>query len=428
MSKSGRGSRGREELAKGGRGQRVVPLVEVLVRVGQALHELVVEAGMQVLAKMLELDREAACGPRSRPQRARRAYRHGHDEGWAVLGGRKTLVRKPRVRSVTGEEVPLPTWQELSRQDPLVARTVEQMILGVSTRNYERSLEDLPAGLGSVAARKSSVSRRFVAATRQQVGEFLARPLEGLELPVIFLDGTSLGDHLLVVALGVDVEGHKHVLGTWAGTTESFEVCRNLLRNLIERGLVVEKPRLFVVDGGTGMLKAIRRTFGVWARIQRCQVHKTRNVLDHLPEERRPWVRTQLRKAWSETSVMKARGRLHTLAEALEDSYPSAAASVREGLDETLTLVDLGAVGTLHRSLRSTNPIENLQESIKRVARRVKRWQSGSMALRWTVAALLEAEKHFRRIKGHRDLQKLIASLAENLPQKHGLDTQERVA
>jgi transposase-like protein len=405
-----------------------VPLVEVLVNVGHALHELVVEVGKQVLTAMLEQDREAMCGPRSQPQISRQAYRYGYDEGWAVLGGRKIVVEKPRVRAVAGGELPLPTWVELSRQDPLVARTVEQMVLGVSTRKYERSLEGLPAGMESVAAQKSSVSRRFIAATREQVGAFLACPLEALELPVIFLDATSLGDHVMLVALGVDLDGRKHVLGVWEGTTESFEVCRTLLRNLIERGLVVEKARLFVVDGGKGMLKAIRRTFGRWAMIQRCQIHKVRNVLEHLPEERRPWVRAQLRRAWTEKTAAKARVRLHHLADALEDSYPSAAASIREGLDETLTLLDLGVVDALHRSLRSTNPIENLQEAIQRTARRVKRWHGGAMALRWTVAALIEAEKHFRRVKGFRDLPKLVVSLARKVPEVVTLDIQQKAA
>ena len=232
----------------------------------------------------------------------------------------------------------------------------------------------------------------------------------------------------MLVALGVDLDGRKHVLGTWEGTTEGFEVCRSLLRNLIERGLTVETPRLFVVDGGKGMLKAIRRTFGRWALIQRCQIHKIRNILEHLPEERRPWVRAQLRKAWTASSTSKARLRLHNLADALDEIYPSAAASIREGLEETLTLLDLGVVDALHRSLRSTNPIENLQGAIKRTACRVKRWRGGTMALRWTVAALIEAEKHFHRIKGFRDLPALVASLGRKITEPAKLDILEKAA
>lgn len=411
--------------------QRSVPLAGVLVRAGQAFHELAVATGLQVLSAMLEQDRESLCGPRSQPDEQRRAYRHGYDRGWLVLGGRRVVVDKPRVRRMGGGEEVLPSWAELSAADPLEHRTVEQLLLGVSTRRYERSLETLPTGLRSVGAKPSSVSRRFVAATRAQVATFLSRPLDTLALPVIMIDGTGLGDHLLLVALGIDTEGEKHVLGAWEGSSESVEVGRGLLRNLIERGLSVEQPRLFVVDGSKGLRKAITQTFGRWARIQRCQVHKTRNILEHLPEARRPWVHAQLRKAWAEPNAPKARRQLLRLADALEDQHPSAAASIREGLDEILTLAELGVTGALHRTLRSTNPIENLQEAIQRTARRVKRWRGGTMALRWAVAALQEAHSGFRKVRGYRDLPRLVHALQRAVqPLEHQLtvDSLEKVA
>lgn len=390
---------------------RRVRLGEVLVQARTALREIVVGAGFQVLTAMLEDDREAVCGPRYQQGEMRSAYRHGSEEAPVVLGGRKVRVKKPRVRAAGGGEIALPTWTEITREDPLEERAVEQMLVGVSTRKYARSLEPLPLGVESLSVSRSSVSRRFVALTAQKVEAFLSRPLNGLDLPVVMIDGTALGDHVLVVALGIDSGGSKHVLGVVEGSTESHGVCLALLRDLIERGLVVERARLFVIDGGKGIRKAIRETFAEWALIQRCLVHKLRNVLDHLPQSKRPTIGAALRAAWSATSTADARKQLDAIGSRLEAQHPGAVAALREGLDETLTLVTLGVKGALYRTLCSTNPIENLQGALKRAAKRVKRWRGGSMALRWAATALLEAEKRFKRIRGHRDLAAFNASL-----------------
>jgi transposase-like protein len=360
---------------------------------------------------MLEEDREQLCGPRYQQAEGRRAYRHGSEEAPVVLGGRKVRVKKLRVRAASGGgELTLPTWEDITREDPLEERAVEQMLLGVSTRRYARSLEPLPPGVESVAVSRSSVSRRFVARTAAKVEEFLSRPLEA-DFPVLMIDGTGLGEHVLVVALGIDSEGHKHVLGVVEGSTESHGVCQALLRDLIERGLVVERARLFVIDGGKGLRKAIRETFAQWALIQRCQVHKLRNVLDHLPGSKRAAIGAALRRAWSADSEAQGRQQLEALASKLEAHHPGAVSALREGFDETLTLLALGAKGALYRTLCSTNPIENLQGALKRVAKRVKRWRGGSMALRWAATALMEAEGRFRRIRGHRELATLNSSL-----------------
>jgi putative transposase len=396
--------------------QRVLPVVEILVDADQALRELVVETGMQVLAALLEEDRVAICGPRSQPQADRRAYRYGFDRGHLVLGGRKVSVGKPRCRSVDGEELTLPSWQAMAAEDPLRRRVVEQMLIGVSTRKYERSLEELPVAMKSVASKKSSVSRRFVACTRRHVEEFLGRSLEGLNLPVLMFDGTELGGHLMIVALGIDADGTKHVLGVREGATESAEVCKSLVRELIDRGLVVEQARLLVIDGSKGLHKALKGVFGRWGHIQRCQIHKMRNVQEHLPKSRWPWVRQRLRQAWLQSdSEEQAEKRLLSLAQSLEEVYPGAAASIREGLRETLTLLRLGlpASDPLHRTLRSTNPIENLQGLLQTTARRVKRWTGGSMALRWAVGGILEAERRFRRVKGFRAIPRLVVALED---------------
>jgi transposase-like protein len=399
----------------------------VLQDARQSLHELVLSKGLEVFAKMLEDDRTALCGPKHRPQGDRVAYRYGHDEGQQVLGGRKVRLRKPRVRSVTGRELELPTWREMNQEDPLNQRVIEQMLVGVSTRNYGRSLEPLPAAVPITGTSRSAVSRHFVASTRSQVEKFLSRRLDDLDLPVIMLDGTGMGEHVLVVALGIDAKGHKHVLGVTEGSTESEQVCRGLLRNLIERGLTVERARLFVIDGGKGLRKAIRETFGDWALIQRCQVHKLRNVVEQLPQGKRTWVRAAMNRAWLQPTAAGARSKLRELAAQLAEQHPSAARSILEGLDETLTVIGLGLGSTLAKTMRSTNPIENLQGTLKRVARNVKRWRGGSMALRWAVSGLLEAQKRFRRVKGYREMPQLIAAL-EATVRCEAVDTKAKIA
>lgn len=417
MGKRGRTAAKKEAPKLRAVGQRrVLPMVEVLVEADQALHDLVVDTGMQVVAALLEEDRVAICGPRSQPQADRRAYRYGFDRGQLVLGGRKVSVAKPRCRSVDGEEVALPSWEVLAAEDALRRRVIEQMLIGVSTRKYERSLEELPGAMKSVASKKSSVSRRFVARTAKEVEQFLGRSLEGLSLPVLMFDGTELGGHLMIVAMGIDADGKKHVLGVREGTTESAEVCKSLLRELIDRGLVVEQARLLVIDGSKGLYKALKTVFGRWGHIQRCQIHKMRNVQEHLPKSRWPWVRQRLRQAWLRSdSDQQAEKRLLDLAKSLDEEYPGAAASIREGLAETLTLLRLGlpADDPLYRTLRSTNPIENLQGLLQATARRVKRWRGGSMVLRWAVGGILEAEKKFRRVKGFRAIPRLIEALED---------------
>lgn len=403
------------------------PLPEGVLDPRAALLEVVLAQGFVGVMAMLEEDRERLCGPTRLWQSERGSYRYGYVDGRLVLGGRKVTVPRPRVRSLEGQEAELPTWKRFAEEDPLRRRVLEQIAVGVSTRGYERSLEELPEQLDSSVTSRSSVSRRFVAATQARVTAFLSRPLGELDLPVIMLDGRGMGEHLLVVALGIDASGKKHVLGVAEGSTESEEVCRGLFTNLLERGLKLERARLFVVDGGKGLRKAIRVVFGSWALVQRCQIHKLRNVLEHLPERKRTWVRAAMRKAWGEQDVTKARSRLKALAGQFQEVYPGAASSILEGLEETLTVIGLGVSGWLLKTLSSTNPIENVQGTLARVSRNVKRWRGGAMALRWGVTGLLEAEKRFRRVKGHRDLPQLIAAL-DALVEGGKLDKRTRVA
>jgi len=398
-------------------------LMGLLVDTRADLLELSVKSGLEVLRVMLEEDRNRLCGPKGRPWPDREATRYGYDGGSVILGGRRVAVRKPRVRSMVREEVPLPTYQRFNEEDPLAGRALEQMILGVSTRNFHRALEPLPNDVSEGAVRKSSVSRRFVARTQAQLEAFLTRPLGDRDFPVLTLDGKGFGDHTLVIALGVDAEGRKEVLGVAEGSTENEAVCRRLLADLVDRGLSVERARLFVIDGGKGLRKAIRTVFGDWALVHRCHLHKIRNVLEHLPKGKRAWVRAAMRKAYGSETPALAQRRLGELARNLAP-HPGAVASLREGLEETLTLLSLGVRGTLARTLLSTNPIENLMSTLQRVSRNVKRWHHGGMALRWAVTGLLEAQKTFRRVKGYRELPALLRALESRVASHMGSGTQ----
>lgn len=404
-------------------------LLEVVVGAAESLYQLSISTGQQVLEALLEDDRIALCGPRGRHDSKRSAVRHGHDDGVVVVGGRKVKVRKPRVRTMDGQELALPTYEQFSSEDPLLSRVYEQMVVGVSTRKYNRSLETLPVGLDSKATSKSEVSRNFVARTQAQLTEFLNRPLDELDIVAVMIDGVHVSDHVLLVALGIDATGYKHVLGLWEGTSEQTSTCRGLLRSLVERGLDVERPRLFVIDGAKGLRQAIKSVFGAWAVLARCRQHKLANILGHLPENRKAWVRTQIRRAYDSKTAASATARLHKLAGSLEVSHPSAAASIMEGLDETLTVLALGIGTTLARTLRTTNPIENMNGAFRQITKRVKRWRGGKMVLRWGATALTEAEGKFHRIKGYRDMPQLAAAL-EAMCTKRGrtLDKSEKIA
>jgi transposase-like protein len=324
-----------------------------------------------------------------------------------VLGGRKVAIRRPRVRA-GGREVTLPTFQRLAASDPLDRRMMEQLLIGVATRGYARSLESVGAGVVTRGTSKSAVSRRFVARTRAQLETWQTRRLDGLDLVALFIDGVQFARHCLVVALGVDAAGQKHVLGLWDGSTENATVCQGLLANLIDRGLGTQRSLVIVLDGSKALRKAVDQAFGPAAWVQRCQVHKLRNVLGYLPPHRQSWARAVLQRAYRSTDVGQARRQLETLARQLDNDYPSAAASVREGLEETLTVVGLPIGDTLRRSLSSTNTIENLIGRLRHVHRNVKRWRGRQMALRWALAGVLEAAKGFQRLRGYKDVRALV--------------------
>jgi len=389
-----------------------LPLLGAFANIERSFFDLCIDAGQQVLASMMEQDREDLCGPRWKRDPDRKAGRAGTTRSEVTLGGRRIATRRPRVRSQEGEELELPSFAFASSRDPLDRQALDAVACGVSTRKYARSLDSLPEEIDERSVSKSSVSRRYVAMTTKQMTTWLTRPVGDRHFPIVLIDGIVLGDHTVLLALGIDTEGRKQVLGLREGDTENSRVAKALLRDLVERGLDPERARLFVIDGAKALRSGIRKIFGDLGVVQRCQIHKQRNILGHLPEGMHESVKSILQEAWGLGDGKLARTRLERLASSLGADHPGAAASVREGLEETLTLQGLGITGTLYRKLRSTNAIENLNSGIVTYSKNVKRWQGGSMVVRWVSAAVVEAEKKFRRVQGWRDIEKLVRALA----------------
>ncbi len=401
-------------------------------RVQEALGELVgsakegllalsVGVGLGVLVELLEEEVVEVVGPRGKHDPQRSAVRHGHEVGEVTLGGRRVVVERPRVRSADGRaEVRLATYEYFADRDPLARSVLERMLAGVSTRRYRRTQEPVGAEVEQQArsTSRSSVSRIFIERTRRSLGELMGRRLDDLRLAVMMIDGIDLGERTNVVALGITTEGVKIPLGLWEGSTENASVATALLSDLVERGLDPEQGILFVIDGAKALRKAIRTVFGD-APVQRCVRHKERNVLDHLPERERPQVKQRLRRAWAADDHARALEQLKALATELDRTYPGAAGSLREGMEETVTLTRLGVSGNLKRTLESTNPCESMIEIVRKTQRNVKRWSSGEMALRWTAAGMLEAERQFRKIIGYRDLATLVIAIERDNDRRH---------
>jgi putative transposase len=404
-----------------------LPVLGALANAESAFFDLCVDVGKQVFSVLMEQDRETMCGPKGKHDPERCAHRAGSTSSDITLGGRRIAVRRLRARSQAGEELALPSFAFAANRDPLDRRTMEAMACGVSTRKYGRSLEPLGEDHEERSTSKSAVSRRFVALSQKQMTAWLSAPLSDLDLRVLVIDGVVFRDHTVLIVLGIDSDGKKHVLGLREGSTENSAVAKALFRDLLDRGLERDRARLFVVDGSKALHAAIRKVFGPLGVLQRCQVHKRRNILEHLPEHRQARVDRILREAWESSDADLAKRRLEHLASSLEAEHPGAAGSIREGLEETLTLQQLGIEGSLYRTLRSTNPIENLNGSIAAYARNVKRWQGGSMILRWASAAVLDASKRFRRIRGFQELDRLIGAL-ETLEREQKIASDQQVA
>jgi transposase-like protein len=406
-----------KEHRKQGRERKAQAGVDA-VETRQVLMDLVIGAGLRVIGSTLADSVRELCGERYGRRSPEQPRRWGRQPGKLVLGGRRVRVMRPRARQA-GKELTIPAYAAFQDEDPLHERALEQMLVGVSTRKYRRSLEEF-AGLEDSGTSKSAVSRRFVAATAKQLEALLAKRLEGVEWTALMLDGLRFGPHLILVALGIDAGGNKHVVGLWEGATENAAVCRALLADLVDRGFPAERHLLVVLDGAKALRKAVDEVFADHALVQRCQVHKQRNVLDLLPKHKQSPVRAALARAYRADSHDSALGQLHTLMRVLSKDHPGAAASLKEGLEETLTVKRFGLDSALERSLATTNPIENLHSVTRGIAGRVKRCPNGETALRWVSAGVLEAERGFKRLKGYRAMPKLVIAL-------HDLDTEQKM-
>ncbi len=392
-----------------------ISLGELAGAVKEGLLAFSVGVGLEVLQLLMEEDVTALAGPKGRHDPARVAVRHGHEDGQLTLGGRRVPVRRPRVRSANrAGELPVPTYAQFATTELLSQMALERMLAGLSTRQYRAGLEPVGQAVDRQArsTSKSAVSRRFVERTKTALAELLAADLSGLDPVVLLVDGVSFGEHLCVVALVIDADGRKHPVSLREGSTENATLVTDLLADLCERGLDTTRPLLAVLDGAKALAKGVRQVFDQ-PLIQRCQVHKLRNVLDYLPEGERSWVAGVLHRAWREPDAAKAERDLEALAAKLDRRHPGAAASVREGLAETLTVTRLGlsTSGTLARTLRTTNPVESMLEICRAHAGNVKRWRDGQMAMRWCAAGMLEAKGQFRRVKGYREIPILVAAM-----------------
>ena len=380
----------------------------------EGLLALSVGVGLGVVHELMELEVEEVVGPKGKHDADRVAVRHGHEDGSMTLGGRRVKVRRPRMRASDDErELPVESYGYFAERDPLTRAVMDRMLAGVSARKFARVGEPVGEEVErtSASTSKSTVSKLFIERTRTALGELMSRRLDDVRLAVMMLDGLEIADRTHVVALAITTDGVKIPLGLWEGSTENATLARTLLADLVDRGLDPDQAILFVIDGAKALRRAIKDVFGEHALVHRCHRHKERNVTDLLPERDRDQVRARMRTAWALTDAELARQRLELLASELDQTWPDAASSLREGMHDTLTLIRLQITGQLAKTLCSTNPCESMIEIVRYTQRNVKRWQDGDMRKRWTAAGMLVAEQQFRRIIGYRDLATLVIAI-----------------
>ena len=392
--------------------QFLLPMVAGMVTAKQDLMGWMQEVGIEALKEMFTADAEQIAGAKGKHRADRTHHYWGSTVTELPFGGRRIRVERPRVRSKSGKEATLPHVEHFQQLDPVSERVLNQVLLGVSTRGYGASLEPVPPRAQSRGTSKSAASRQLVRRMKTKMRDYLTGSLAEVRILALMLDGIEVAGHTVLVALGITEDGSKLPLGLWQGSTENAVLGTSLLQDLIQRGLHVDGRLLCVIDGGKGIRKAIDDVFGTLAVVQRCQLHKRRNLKAHLPRGRQTHVDRVLREAYASANAETARKRLRSLISWLDSNgHEDAAASLREGLEETLTVLKLGLPPALRRSLATTNAIENTMGTVRRVSRNVKRWRNGSMVRRWVAAGLLTAHKRFRRIKGYREMPTLKKAL-----------------
>ena len=389
-------------------------MADVTEAVREGLLAMSVGVGFRVLAEMMEEELTAKVGAKHAKLPGRRASRHGSAPGSVVLGGRRVRVERPRARTAEGQEVTLETYAAVADDDLLTKVVMERMLAGLATRRHRAANEPVGAEVeaSATSTSKSAVSRRFVARTKKALEELMSRDLSELDVAVLMVDGVNFAEHCCVVALAVTTDGTKVPVGLWLGDTENKTVVTHLLADLVDRGLSAEGGLLVVIDGAKALAAAVAKVFGDQAVVQRCTLHKRRNVADHLPADQRGWVDQRLARAFNHAEPDSGLRQARDLARQLELRWPDAAASLREGLDDMFSVRRLGVGDRLARSLTNTNMIESMISVGRTTTRNVKRWRDGTMVKRWAAAGMLNAERSFRRLKGCKDMPTLVAALA----------------
>lgn len=406
VTKMGQANAGRLAEFLSRNGQVLLPMVDLIEQSRLAVDELIDVAGRATLETVLQLSAEQVAGPGTPGKEREEVVWHGRQRGRVCLKERKLGVSKPRLRAKGGGEVPIPAYKAM-QDGRLGRRMLDVLMRGISTRQYERVLPEMADTCG---VSKSNVSREAGEAGEAALQELLERRFDQLDLRVIYIDGMMFGSQHVISAVGVDSEGHKHVLGMQQGATENAAAVEDLLQQLIARGVKPEAKRLFVIDGAKALRAAIHRVFGPQHPVQRCRNHKIRNVVERLPEEQKEQVKAAMRASYR-LEAKAGIARLRKLADWLEQEQPAAAASLREGLEECFTINRLGVPPSLHRCLATTNLIESPQSGVRMRTRRVCRWRNADMMQRWVAASFLATEKNFRRIMGWKDLWQLKAIL-----------------
>jgi putative transposase len=425
IRKASQKERQKRQAEKAGEVQLVLDREELVAMMQDSLTSFATEMGLKVARLLLEDEVNQRCGQRYERVPERTVTRYGHQRGVAVIAGQKVPIPRPRIRYTRQcGEADLETYARLQSPDAMPQSVLKRLVRGVSCRDYEGVVDLAREGFG---VQKSSVSRSFVQASAKEVRQLAERRFDGLRFPVIYLDGVQYAGETMTVALGVLENGTKRVLGVRQGATENAAVCTALLEDLQGRGLDTSQPTLLVLDGAKALRAAVKRVWGPAALIQRCQVHKKRNVREHLPEKHWDELSRQLHAAYHETDYDEALRRLKTTARWLERLNPDAAASLREGMEETLTVVRLGIPELLRRTLATTNPIESAFSVAQNVTRRVKCWREGDMRQRWCVAGMMRAESKFRRVKGYRHMSQLLKAL-DRLVLGKDLDEKRKIA
>jgi putative transposase len=390
--------------------QMTLPMAGIVGMLQEGVGNLMREAGLLLMTEIMEEEVRQVVGERYAPNADRTASRWGKEKGYCVVDGQKVPIPRVRVRGKDNGEIKLGSYEMFQRCGPLQAAVWDKMMKGLSTRNYGPVVKDFASAYG---VEKSAVSEQFIEASREKVKKLMERPLGDLKLCALYVDGTPFRDRQMIVALGVGCDGSKTVLGLREGATENATVVSALFSDLVERGVDFGVPRLYILDGGKALPAALRRHAGDSALIQRCQVHKRRNVIDHLPEEYKADVKKKMQNAYSMMDYDKAKSALDRLHRELMDINPSAARSLEEGLEETLTVHKLRVPVQLRRTLSSTNVIESAFSIVETVCRNVKRWRDGDQIERWVGSGLVVAEGQFRKVIGHKQIPLLLASMAE---------------